>query len=41
MRMIAVEAAAAGKIMLNVPFDEDLSEPKSRTATALLLAEEL
>ena len=41
MRIIAVEAAGAGKITLNVPFEEDLSDPKSRTATALLLAEEL
>jgi hypothetical protein len=39
--MIAVDAAAAGNEIVNVPLVDTLSDPKSKTAIALLLLDEL
>lgn len=41
IRMIALLASAAGKTIVKSPADEDLSLPKSRTATALFDSDEL
>ena len=39
--IIAVDAAAAGNDIVNVPLVDTLSDPKSKTAIALLLLDEL
>ncbi len=39
--IIAVDAAAAGNEIVNVPLVDTLSDPKSKTAIALLLLDEL
>ena len=39
--IIAVDAAAAGNDIVNVPLVDTLSDPKSNTAIALLLLDEL
>jgi hypothetical protein len=39
--MIALEASAVGKMIVNVPADAVLSDPKSNTTTDLLPCDEL